>query len=77
MLHPHPAHSASYPLLCAIGPRFRFRLPLRSPHGDTVAFRFPSASPAWGWTCSLIRPNLAGILDPPLRLGTLAERTSK
>jgi len=77
VLHPRPAHSASYPLLYVIGPRFRFRLPLRSPHGDTVAFRYPSALPAWDWTCSLIRPNPSVMLDASLGFGTLAERTSK
>ena len=50
MLHPRPAHSASYPLPCTVGPRFRFRLSLCSPRGDTVAFGYPSALSAWGRT---------------------------
>ena len=51
VLHPRPAHPASYPLPCTVGPCLRFRLPLRSPRGDTVAFRYPSSLPNWDGTC--------------------------
>ncbi len=77
MLHPRPAHRASYPLLCAIGPRFRFRPSLRSPRGDTVAFNYPSALPAWGRTCSLYTYRIFVTLDAVLKSGTLAERPDK
>ena len=77
MLHPRPMHPASYPLLRAIGPRIRFRPSLRSPRGDTVAFRYPLALPTWGRTNSLIRYRLPFTLDTYLKFGTLAERTDK
>ena len=77
MLHPRPAHRASYPLLCTISPRFRLRPSLRSPRGDTVALGYPSALPAWGRTCPLYTYRIFVTLDAVLKSGTLAERPDK
>ena len=77
MLHPRPAHRASYPLLCTIGPRFRLRPSPRSPRGDALALGYPSALPAWGRTCSLYAYRIFVTLDAVLKSGTLAERPNK
>jgi len=63
VLHPRPAHRASYPVLCAISPRFRLRPSSRSPRGDTLALGYPSALPAWGRTGPLKRAEVSVKLD--------------
>jgi len=77
VLHPRPAHRASYPLLCTIGPRFRLRPSPRSPRGDALALGYPSALPAWGRTCSLYAYRIFVTLDAVLKSGMLAERPDK
>jgi len=77
VLHPRPCVSRLKPDFCTSARVFAIRPPQGSLSSWTFAFGYPSSLPNWDWTCSLIRTLFRLTLDANLKVGTLAERTSK